>query len=48
MDYKYGLVELKILPLMYFFELANIVFFLRSIKDTAISFDIEPHNFFLI
>ena len=46
MDYKSRLVELKILPLMYFFELAAIVFFLQSIKNTTTSFDIS--NYILV
>ena len=39
-DYKSRLIQLGILPLMYIFKLANIVFFIKSVKYPTDKFNI--------
>ena len=40
LDYKSRLIQCKILPLMYFFELTDILFFVKSIKFPSPAFNI--------
>lgn len=42
-DYKSRLKELHILPLMYFFEMRDIMFLVKSIKDPASHFNINDY-----
>ena len=42
-DYKTRLLKLELLPLMYTFELSDIMFFIKSIKNPTSSFNI--HHF---
>ena len=42
-DYRSRLLELKLLPLMMFFELNDIIFFIRSIKNPTSSFNIKDY-----
>ena len=39
-SYRFRLVKLHLLPLMYFFELYNIIFVIKSLKNPTISFNI--------
>ena len=45
-DYKSRLIKLNLLPLMYIYELMDILFFIRSLKDSSNSFDITQFIFF--
>ena len=40
LDYKSRLIQCKILPLMYFFELTDILFFVKSVKSPSSAFNI--------
>ena len=40
-DYKSRLKSLRILPLMYYFELSDLIFFVKSIKDPSSHFNIN-------
>ena len=40
-DYKTRLLKLELLPLMYTFELSDIMFFIKSIKNPTSSFNIS-------
>ena len=39
LDYKSRLIQCKILPLMYFFELTDILFFVKSVKFPSSAFN---------
>ena len=39
-DYKSRLIKLNLLPLMYIYELMDILFFIKSLKASSDSFDI--------
>ena len=43
MDYKSRLTQLKLLPLMYFYELTDILFAIKSFKNPTDSFNIFQH-----
>ena len=42
-DYKTRLIQLDLLPLMYFLELNDLFFFLKTLKERSTSFDILDH-----
>ena len=44
MDYKSRLINLNLLPLMYIYELTNILFFIKSIQIPSNSFEIISPN----
>ena len=39
-DYKFRLIKLQLLPLMYMYDLSDILFFIKSVKTPNNSFDI--------
>ena len=39
-DYKSCLIKLQLLPLMYVYELSDILFFIKSVKSPNNSFDV--------
>ena len=43
MDYKSRLINLKLLPLMYIYELTDILFTIKSFKQCTNGFDISQH-----
>ena len=40
-DYKTHLIKLKMLPLMYYYDLSDILFFIKSVKLPSSYFDIK-------
>lgn len=42
-DYKSRLIELNLLPLMYFYELTDLMYFINSLKNPTDSFDINSY-----
>ena len=46
MDYKLRLTNLKLLPLMYIYELTDILFAIKSFKNHTIRFDVSQHSQF--
>ena len=42
-DYKSRLIDLHLLPLMYYYELIDLMFFINSLKNPAVSFDISSY-----
>ena len=48
MDYRDRLISLKMIPLMMEYEIADIMFFTKSLKDPSHRFNIEDYISFSI
>ena len=47
-DYKTRLTNLRLLPLMYIFEISDVLFFIKNLKNPTNNFNINPYISFTV